>query len=46
MLEHVQCKWNLPADFGNLGNRFGGALLPAFDFALVAKVFVDFEGVA
>ena len=46
MLQHEQWKWNLPSIFGDLGNRFDEALLPAFDFGLVANVFMDFEGVA
>ena len=46
MLQHEQRKWNLPSIFGDLGNRFGEALLPALDFGLVANVFMDFEGVA
>ena len=46
MLQHEQWKWNLPSIFGDLGNRFGEALLPAFDFGLVANVFMDFERVA
>jgi hypothetical protein len=46
MLQHEQWKWNLSSIFGDLGNRFGEALLPALDFGLVANVFMDFEGVA
>jgi hypothetical protein len=46
MLQHEQWKWYHPSIFGDLGNRFGEALLPALDFGLVANVFMDFERVA
>ena len=46
MLQHEQWKWNFPSNFGDLGNRFGEALLPAFDFGLVANVFMDFGRIA
>jgi hypothetical protein len=45
MLQHEQWKWNLAANFGVLGNRFDGALLPALDFGLVANVsWISKEG--
>jgi hypothetical protein len=46
MLQHEQCKWNLPSIFDDLGDRFGEALLSAFNFGLVTNIFMDFEGVA
>ncbi len=44
-LQHEDWKCNLPSILGGLRDRFGEALLPVFDFGLVANFFMDLERV-